>query len=124
MGNLSLANAFCSEEPASHVSVREATACNCFFTSTSSKRVSLREPSLEPGGVCPYIWETANGGIEVVVYRSQAVHRMLQFPPPQWNFGKYLVDNHGTPIAFFGSMIEPLSEDITDRIELLLNINN
>ncbi len=43
---------------------------------------------------------------------------------PEWNFGKYLVDKHGTPIAFFGSMIEPLSEDITNRIELLLNINN
>jgi glutathione peroxidase len=39
---------------------------------------------------------------------------------PEWNFGKYLVDQHGTPIAFFGSRIEPLSTELTDRIDALL----
>ena len=39
---------------------------------------------------------------------------------PEWNFGKYLIDQHGTPIAFFGSMVEPLSQEITERIESLL----
>ena len=40
---------------------------------------------------------------------------------PEWNFGKYLIDKNGTPIAFFGSMVEPLSPEITERIEDLLN---
>ncbi|MFT4592616.1 MAG: glutathione peroxidase [Phycisphaerales bacterium] len=40
---------------------------------------------------------------------------------PQWNFGKYLIDKNGTPVAFFGSRVEPLDEEITARIEELLN---
>jgi glutathione peroxidase len=39
---------------------------------------------------------------------------------PEWNFGKYLVDQHGTPVAFFGSRIDPLSSELTDRIDALL----
>ena len=39
---------------------------------------------------------------------------------PEWNFGKYLIDGHGTPVAFFGSMVEPLSPEITGRLEELL----
>jgi len=38
---------------------------------------------------------------------------------PEWNFGKYLVDRHGTPIAFFGSMVGPLASEITDCIDAL-----
>jgi glutathione peroxidase len=36
---------------------------------------------------------------------------------PKWNFGKYLIDKNGTPIAFFGSRVEPLALEITTRIE-------
>ncbi len=39
---------------------------------------------------------------------------------PTWNFGKYLVDVDGKPIAFFGSDINPTSNEITSRIEALL----
>ena len=39
---------------------------------------------------------------------------------PKWNFGKYLVDQQGTPVAFFGSSVEPLSAELTDRIDVLL----
>ena len=39
---------------------------------------------------------------------------------PKWNFGKYLIDNNGSPIAFFGSNVKPLSEEITQKIELAL----
>ena len=39
---------------------------------------------------------------------------------PEWNFGKYLVDQQGMPVAFFGSRVEPLSAEITDRIDALL----
>lgn len=43
---------------------------------------------------------------------------------PEWNFGKYLVDQNGTPVAFFGSMVEPLSPEIVDRINELLDSQN
>ena len=39
---------------------------------------------------------------------------------PRWNFGKYLVDRTGHPVAFFGTRIDPLSTELTDHIELLL----
>lgn len=40
---------------------------------------------------------------------------------PEWNFGKYLIDKNGTPVAFFGSRVEPLAPEITDRIDILLH---
>jgi len=43
---------------------------------------------------------------------------------PEWNFGKYLIDQHGTPVAFFGSRIEPLSTELTDRIDALLAVGS
>jgi glutathione peroxidase len=43
---------------------------------------------------------------------------------PEWNFGKYLIDQHGTPIAFFGSMVGPLAPEITDRIDALFVEND
>ena len=57
------------------------------------------------------------GDSQFKIYRdlSQATGAL-----PEWNFGKYLVDQHGTPIAFFGSRIEPLSTELTDRIDALL----
>jgi len=39
---------------------------------------------------------------------------------PKWNFGKYLVDQQGNAISFFGSSVKPTSFEITDRIESLL----
>jgi glutathione peroxidase len=39
---------------------------------------------------------------------------------PRWNFGKYLVDANGHPLAFFGSNIDPLDPTLTDRIDALL----
>jgi len=35
---------------------------------------------------------------------------------PSWNFGKYLIDENGKVIRFFGSKVDPLSEDITALI--------
>ncbi len=35
---------------------------------------------------------------------------------PSWNFCKYLIDENGTLINFFGSGIEPFSNDILDKI--------
>lgn len=35
---------------------------------------------------------------------------------PNWNFCKYLIDERGNLMAFYGSAIEPLSEDIIDAI--------
>ena len=39
---------------------------------------------------------------------------------PEWNFGKYLINQDGMPVAFFGSKVTPMSDDITQRVDALL----
>ena len=39
---------------------------------------------------------------------------------PKWNFGKYLVDQQGNAVAFFGSSVKPTAGEVTDRIDGLL----
>ena len=57
------------------------------------------------------------GDAQCAIYRDlQKVTGAL----PEWNFGKYLINKNGTPIAFFGSRVEPLAPEITDRIDTLL----
>lgn len=36
---------------------------------------------------------------------------------PRWNFGKYLVDRNGHPIAFYGSSVNPMSDTIHQAIQ-------
>ena len=36
---------------------------------------------------------------------------------PRWNFGKYLVDRNGHPVAFFGSSVDPMSPKIQKAIQ-------
>ena len=40
---------------------------------------------------------------------------------PRWNFGKYLVNGNGEPLAFFGSSVKPMSNEIQDAIKQALN---
>ena len=40
---------------------------------------------------------------------------------PSWNFGKYLVDQNGNAVAFFGSSVKPMSDELTGRIESMLD---
>ena len=37
--------------------------------------------------------------------------------PPTWNFCKYLIDEHGKLINFFGSSVEPMSTEIIKAID-------
>jgi len=41
---------------------------------------------------------------------------------PRWNFGKYLIDHNGRPVAFFGTRVEPLDDELIQRIDALLTI--
>lgn len=43
---------------------------------------------------------------------------------PKWNFHKYLIDSKGNPVDYFGSMITPDSEKLSNAIEeILLDYN-
>ncbi len=37
---------------------------------------------------------------------------------PDWNFGKYLVDENGVLLNYFGTAISPLSEDVVSKVQL------
>ena len=39
---------------------------------------------------------------------------------PTWNFGKYLVDAQGKPAAFFGSSINPNSDEVRAEVDALI----
>jgi glutathione peroxidase len=39
---------------------------------------------------------------------------------PNWNFNKYLIGRDGKVIAYFGSRVEPTSEELTQAIEAAL----
>jgi len=39
---------------------------------------------------------------------------------PRWNFGKYLVGRDGIPIAYYGSNVGPMDEQLTSEIEAAL----
>jgi glutathione peroxidase len=42
------------------------------------------------------------------------------FPPPSWNFCKYLVDANGKVLNFFPSKIKPEDKELTDAIDAAL----
>ncbi|MAT80630.1 MAG: glutathione peroxidase [Phycisphaerae bacterium] len=55
---------------------------------------------------------------------QSAIYRQLQSTTgvlPRWNFGKYLVDSEGHPVAFFGSSVDPMSPTIQDAIKAAMN---
>ena len=42
------------------------------------------------------------------------------FPPPSWNFCKYLVDKNGKVLKFFPSKVKPEDKELTDAIDAAL----
>jgi glutathione peroxidase len=42
------------------------------------------------------------------------------FPPPSWNFCKYLIDGNGKVLKFFPSKVKPDDKELTDAIDAAL----
>jgi glutathione peroxidase len=61
--------------------------------------------------------------VEVLKGPTQApVYQFLttSFPPPSWNFCKYLVDPTGKVLQFFPSKVKPDDKQLTDAIDAAL----
>jgi glutathione peroxidase len=56
--------------------------------------------------------------------KQHAIYKWLSTPTlngscndlPKWNFSKYLIDENGKILKFFGSRVDPLSEEITSLL--------
>ena len=62
--------------------------------------------------------ETKSGDAQSPIYSALQQATGQQ---PKWNFCKYLVGKDGTPIAFYGSGVEPGSDELRKAIEAALD---
>jgi glutathione peroxidase len=55
-------------------------------------------------------------------FNQAPVYQFLttNFPPPSWNFCKYLVDKDGKVLKFFPSKVKPEDKQLTDAIDAAL----
>lgn len=42
---------------------------------------------------------------------------------PKWNFHKYLIDSKGNPVTFFPTKVKPMSAEVLEKIDSVLDIS-
>jgi len=95
------ANNFGGQEPGSNEEIREFCTKNYGVSFPMAAKVSVKGKDIHP----LFDWlthKTQNGVIDAEI---------------RWNFGKFLIDENGKPIAYFGSGTNPMSDDIVSRIQ-------
>jgi glutathione peroxidase len=94
------ANNFGAQEPGSSEEIKTFCQKNYGVTFQMMEKISVKGADMHP----LYKWlstKELNGTCD---------------DAPKWNFGKYLVDENGNVIKFFGSKVDPLSEEITSLL--------
>jgi glutathione peroxidase len=94
------ANNFGSQEPGDSHQIREFCTKNYGVTFPIMEKISVKGDDMHP----LYQWlsnKEANGSCDNA---------------PKWNFSKYLIGEDGKVIKFFGSKVDPLSEEITSLL--------
>lgn len=95
------ANNFGGQEPGSNEEIRAFCAKNYGVSFPMAAKVSVKGKDIHP----LFDWLThksQNGVLDAEI---------------KWNFGKFLIDENGKPIAYFGSGTNPMSDDIVSRIQ-------
>jgi len=95
------ANNFGGQEPGSNEEIREFCTKNYGVSFPMAAKVSVKGKDIHP----LFDWltnKTKNGVLDAEI---------------RWNFGKFLIDENGKPIAYFGSSTNPMSDDILSRIQ-------
>ena len=90
------ANNFGSQEPGSSGEIREFCSKNYGVTFQMMEKISVKGKDMHP----LYQW------------LSSKKENGVTDEAPNWNFCKYLVDENGKIIKFFGSKTDPMSEEI------------
>lgn len=95
------ANNFGGQEPGSNEEIRAFCTKNYGVSFPMAAKVSVKGKDIHP----LFDWLThksQNGVLDAEI---------------KWNFGKFLIDENGKPIAYFGSGTNPMSDDIVLRIQ-------
>jgi len=95
------ANNFGGQEPGSNEEIRAFCSKNYGVSFPMAAKVSVKGKDIHP----LFDWLThksQNGVLDAEI---------------KWNFGKFLIDENGKPIAYFGSGTNPMSDDIVSRIQ-------
>lgn len=94
------ANNFGGQEPGSNSDIKEFCKKNYGVTFLMAAKISVKGDNIAP----IYQWlcnKAENGILDAEV---------------KWNFGKFLIDEEGKPIAYFGSKVKPMSDEIISKL--------
>lgn len=94
------ANNFGGQEPGSSSEIKTFCTKNYGVTFQMMEKISVKGDDTNP----LYIWLSSpelNGGCA---------------DKPKWNFCKYLIDENGKVVKYFGSKVDPLSPEITSLL--------
>lgn len=94
------ANNFGSQEPGTNAEIKEFCSSKFSVTFPMTTKVSVKGDDMHP----IYQWLTSkekNGVLDADV---------------KWNFNKFLLNEKGELIAYFGSKVKPMSEEITSKL--------
>lgn len=92
------ANNFLNQEPGTHREIREFCTTKYGVTFSLFEKISVKGRNIAP----LYAWLTRDSGFPGNI---------------EWNFTKFLVGPDGRVVARFGSRTDPLSPEITRRLE-------
>ena len=95
------ANNFMGQEPGTDAEIREFCDLKFHVTFPMFSKISVKGKDMHP----LYGYLTGGAGFD---------------GPIQWNFNKFLVDGRGRVVARYGSSTDPLSKDLTEKLESIL----
>ena len=95
------ANDFMGQEPGTNAEIRAFCAANYRVTFPLFEKISVKGDAIHP----LYRYLTTLPGFDGGI---------------SWNFNKFLVDPNGKVVARFGTRVDPMSEEVTRKIEEVL----
>ncbi|MEQ1797413.1 MAG: glutathione peroxidase [Lacibacter sp.] len=94
------ANNFGGQEPGTNAEIKEFCTGTYHITFPMASKISVKGDDMHP----LYQWLTSkekNGVLDAEI---------------KWNFNKFLINEKGELVAYFGSKVKPMSEEITSKL--------
>jgi len=94
------ANNFGGQEPGTNADIKEFCTGTYHITFPMASKISVKGDDMHP----LYQWLTTkekNGVLDAEI---------------KWNFNKFLINEKGELVAYFGSKVKPMSEEITSKL--------